>query len=157
MLTISSIALEVEYTIPKEITSNITELHEQNNQLKVQIEAIQGQENQFKTQIAILDEYTAKIFFKIELIAIACVLFLGVGIGMNILLIHSKTKEFFELMKIRYDVRPISEQLKEEIPQLEASTLPKLPKMSKIKEAKPTGEVSKGVKAIGKPTNPDIQ
>lgn len=128
-----------EYLIPKSMMDNITRLDDQNTALKSQIAALEVQQNTFKTQISVLDDLVSRYVIKIELILVASVLFIAIGIGLNIILLQGKVKEFFDLMKIRYDTRPMAQQLKEDLPQIEVKEAgklekPKIPKKEKIEK-----------------------
>lgn len=129
------------YVIPVSIASNLTQLNTDSKLLKSQIAALEVQQNTFKTQINVLDDLVSRYVIKIELILVASVLFIAIGIGLNIILLQGKVKEFFDLMKIRYDTRPMAQQLKEDLPQIEVKEAgklekPKIPKKEKIEKVK---------------------
>lgn len=133
------------YVIPVSIASNLTQLNTDSKLLKSQIAALEVQQNTFKTQINVLDDLVSRYVIKIELILVASVLFIAIGIGLNIILLQGKVKEFFDLMKIRYDTRPMAQQLKEDLPQIEVKEAgklekPKIPKKEKIEKVKESAD-----------------
>jgi hypothetical protein len=123
-----------DYILPRSVTENFTIMRTELNNLEGYTATQTGINNEIRAKISELDSYLQKNNFKTELILIASVFFLMAGIGVNIVLTQTKLKEFMDLMKMRYDTRPISTQISEDIGQLEVNkvtTLVKPPKGDK--------------------------